>query len=205
MANPTRSGPKGVEFSLILASTSPYRRALLSRLGLAFTTLAPRIEETRLEGESAPAMVQRLARAKAYAIAQDHPSAWVIGSDQCAVREGTILGKPGDHARAVAQLTAASGREVIFHTGLCLMNLAQGFEHTLEVPFTVRFRELSPSEIEHYLCREQPYDCAGSFKSEGLGIALFEALEGEDPTALIGLPLIALCRLLRQAGLDPLG
>lgn len=205
MVQPTVSGAPADDSALILASTSPYRRELLARLGLPFTAIGPHIDESRREGEPAAAMVRRLARAKAQAVADQHPSAWVIGSDQCAVLGDAILGKPGTHVRAFEQLHAASGRSVVFHTGLCLMNLERGFERTVEVPFTVRFRHLKDTEIERYLALEKPYDCAGSFKSEGLGIALFEALEGGDPTALIGLPLIALCALLREAGLDPLG
>jgi len=205
MVQPTVSGAPADDSSLILASTSRYRRELLARLGLQFKAIGPHIDETRRAGESAEAMVRRLAQEKARAVATQHPSAWVIGSDQCAVLDGQVLGKPGTHERAFAQLRAASGRSVVFHTGLCLMCIEQGFEQTVEVPFTVCFRNLDDAEIEHYLTREKPYDCAGSFKSEGLGIALFEALEGSDPTALIGLPLIALCKLLREAGLNPLG
>lgn len=193
-----------VDNSLILASTSPYRRELLGRLGLPFDTLKPGVDETRLPNESAEEMVSRLAREKALVVARLHPSAWVIGSDQCAVLDQQILGKPGSHERAFEQLRAASGRSVIFHTGLCLMRHDRGFERVVEVPFTVRFRALRDEEIQHYLEREKPYDCAGSFKSEGLGIALFEAMEGADPSALIGLPLIALCGMLRSAGIDPL-
>lgn len=205
MASSTLSGTNGGSPALILASTSPYRRELLSRLGLPFEAIKPGADEARLEGESAQAMVCRLAREKALAVAHRHPSAWVIGSDQCAVLDDRVLGKPGDHASAFEQLRAASGRSVVFHTGLCLMRGDAGFERTLEVPFTVRFRPLRDEEIHHYLERERPYDCAGSFKSEGLGITLFEAMEGADPSALIGLPLIALCGLLREAGIDPLG
>ncbi|MEO1750276.1 Maf family protein [Thiofaba sp. EF100] len=205
MVQPTASGTPADDSSLILASTSPYRRELLARLGLPFAAVGPHIDETRREGEPAEAMVRRLASEKARAVAAQHPSAWVIGSDQCAVLDDTVLGKPGTHERAFAQLRSASGRSVAFHTGLCLMCIEKGFERTVEVPFTVRFRHLDDAEIEHYLAKEKPYDCAGSFKSEGLGIALFEALEGNDPSALIGLPLIALCTLLREAGLDPLG
>ncbi len=191
--------------TLILASTSPYRRALLQRLGLPFTASKPGVDETRLPDESAASMVCRLAREKARAVAQTHPEAWVIGSDQCAVLDEHILGKPGTHARAFEQLKAASGKQVVFHTGLCLIQLASGFERVVNVPFNVHFRELGDQEIEHYLQREQPYDCAGSFKSEGLGITLFESMQGSDPSSLIGLPLIALCAMLREAGLDPLG
>lgn len=205
MVQPPVAGAPADDSSLILASTSRYRRELLARLGLRFEAIGPHIDETRRTGEPASAMVRRLAREKARAVAAQHPSAWVIGSDQCAVLDDQVLGKPGTHERAFAQLRAASGRSVVFHTGLCLMCIEQDFEHTVEVPFTVRFRNLDDVEIGHYLAKEKPYDCAGSFKSEGLGIALFEALEGSDPSALIGLPLIALCALLREAGLDPLG
>lgn len=192
------------DFTLILASTSPYRRALLERLGLPFEAARPGVEEARWPDETAQAMVCRLAREKALAVACLHPAAWVIGSDQCAVLGDAVLGKPGTHARAVEQLSAASARSVVFHTGLCLMNLSKDFEQCVEVPFTVHFRALTPGEIQHYLEREQPYDCAGSFKSEGLGVTLFSAMEGSDPSALIGLPLIALCGMLRDAGIDPL-
>lgn len=204
MAKPLLFCVPGSYPTLILASTSPYRRDLLTRLGLPFEAIGPHIDETRHEGEAAQDMVLRLAREKARAVAEQHPEAWVIGSDQCAVLGTTILGKPGTHERAFGQLRAASGQSVVFHTGLCLMNLDHGFARTVEVPFSVRFRDLGDAEIQHYLAREKPYDCAGSFKSEGLGIALFDALEGSDPTALIGLPLISLCGLLREAGLDPL-
>jgi MAF protein len=193
-----------LQTSLILASTSPYRRALLERLGLPFSVSKPGVDETRLPDEAAEQMVCRLAQAKAAVVAREHPTAWVIGSDQCAVLDGQILGKPGTHARALEQLKAASGKQVVFHTGLCLMQHASGFEHVLNVPFSVHFRELSEQEIEHYLQREQPYDCAGSFKSEGLGITLFQSMRGDDSSSLIGLPLIALCAMLRAAGLDPL-
>ncbi len=190
--------------TLILASTSPYRRALLERLRLPFSTSKPGVDETRLPNESAEQMVCRLAQAKAEAVAFEYPEAWVIGSDQCAVLDEHILGKPGTHARAFEQLEAASGKQVVFHTGLCVMRRASGFMRVVNVPFSVHFRELTTCEIEHYLQREQPYDCAGSFKSEGLGITLFESMQGDDPTSLIGLPLIALCAMLREAGLDPL-
>lgn len=190
--------------TLILASTSPYRRALLERLRLPFRVCKPGVDEARLPNESAEQMVCRLAQAKATVVAREDPTAWVIGSDQCAVLDGQILGKPGTHARAFEQLEAASGKQVIFHTGLCLMQRASDFERVMNVPFSVHFRELTAREIEHYLQREQPYDCAGSFKSEGLGITLFQSMQGDDPSALIGLPLIALCAMLREAGLDPL-
>ncbi|MDD2894020.1 MAG: Maf family nucleotide pyrophosphatase [Halothiobacillaceae bacterium] len=190
--------------TLILASTSPYRRALLERLRLPFSVCKPGVDEARLPNESAEQMVCRLAQAKAAVVAREHSAAWVIGSDQCAVLGEQILGKPGTHARAVEQLEAASGKRVTFHTGLCLMQHTSSFERVVNIPFSVHFRELSAREIEHYLQREQPYDCAGSFKSEGLGITLFQAMQGDDPSSLIGLPLIALCSMLREAGLDPL-
>ena len=185
---------------LILASTSPFRRELLARLALPFTAQAPDTDETRQPAESAPALVARLARAKAEAVAMREPNALLIGSDQAAVLDNDILGKPGDHANALAQLRRASGRTVSFHTGLCLLDSASGQCQVAVETFRVVFRTLSETQIEHYLRREQPYGCAGSFKSEGLGIALFERLEGDDPTGLIGLPLIRLTRMLEAAG-----
>ncbi len=185
---------------LILASTSPYRRELLGRLGLPFETARPEVEETPRPDEPPAALARRLAEAKARAVAARHPDAWVIGSDQVADLDQRPLGKPGDHARAVAQLRAAAGREVRFHTGLCLLRQADDdIQHHLDLT-VVHFRRLDADEIERYLRTERPYDCAGSFKCEGLGIALFEAIESRDPTALIGLPLIALARMLRRAG-----
>jgi septum formation protein len=191
--------------TLILASSSPYRRELLSRLGLVFQCHSPDVDESVLAGESPDALVLRLARSKAQAVAHHHPDALIIGSDQCAELDGRILGKPGDHEAAVRQLQAASGREVVFHTGLCLLNARSGRDHVTSVPFRVRFRALDSAMIEDYLRREMPYDCAGSFKSEGLGIALFEGMEGDDPTALVGLPLIALVDMLQEEGMPVLG
>ncbi|ROR32643.1 Maf family protein [Inmirania thermothiophila] len=186
---------------IVLASTSPYRRELLARLGLPFATAAPGVDETPRAGEAPAALVARLAEAKARAVAPAFPDALVIGSDQVAVLEdGTLLTKPGGHERARAQLAAASGRTVTFLTGLCLLDAATGAAQTDVVPFRVRFRTLDPERIERYLARERPYDCAGSFRSEGLGIALFRAMEGEDPTALVGLPLIRLVDFLAAAG-----
>lgn len=185
---------------LILASTSPFRRELLARLGLPFTTQAPDVDETRLPGEDAPVLVGRLAEWKARRVAGKEPTALVIGSDQVAVLGDKILGKPGDHPRAVEQLQQASGCRVIFYTGLCLLDGASGQCQVTVEPFQVVFRTLTVEMIEHYLHREQPYHCAGSFKSEGLGIALFERLEGDDPTSLIGLPLIRLVRMLEAVG-----
>lgn len=189
---------------LILASTSPYRRALLDKLGLPFACVAPHVDEQPLAGESAMALVKRLALAKAAAVAAQHPDALVIGSDQVAVIDGVILGKPHSHERAFAQLQAASGKRVTFLTGLALVHQAGEVALSLVEPFEVKFRPLTEQTIEHYLRLEQPYECAGSFKSEGLGIVLFEALTGRDPNALIGLPLIALIDLLAQLGYDPL-
>lgn len=185
---------------LILASTSPFRRELLARLGLPFSIQAPDIDESHRPGEDAPALVARLAELKAWAIAGHEPAALIVGSDQAAVLDGEIIGKPGDHERAVAQLRRASGRTVTFYTGLCLLDSASGQRQTVVDVFRVVFRRLTPEMIERYLRREQPYQCAGSFKSEGLGIALFERLEGDDPTSLIGLPLIRLTRMLEAAG-----
>lgn len=185
---------------LILASTSPFRRELLARLGLPFAVRAPDVDETCLPGEDAPTLVTRLAERKARRIAEEEPTALIIGSDQAAVLNGEIIGKPGDHHRAVEQLQQASGRRVTFYTGLCLLEGVSGPCQVAVEPFQVAFRTLTAEMIEHYLQREQPYHCAGSFKSEGLGIALFERLEGDDPTSLIGLPLIRLVRMLEAAG-----
>lgn len=185
---------------LILASSSPFRRELLNRLGLNYSCVSPDIDETALPDESAEALVCRLAQAKAQAVATEYPNALIIGSDQVAVLEGNILGKPGNHQKATQQLKAASGKRVLFQTGLCLYNSATGKAQLECVPFAVQFRQLTDEQIENYLKAEQPYNCAGSFKSEGLGIALFEKLEGDDPNALIGLPLIRLVRMLEQEG-----
>ena len=190
--------------ALVLASTSPYRRALLERLGLPFATAAPEVDETRRPGEPPQVLVLRLAEAKARAVAPAHPGALIIGSDQVACIDGQILGKPGNRERAIAQLERASGQAVVFQTGLCLLNGSSGRAQVLVEPFRVHFRSLSRRRIEAYLDREQPYNCAGSFKSEGLGVALFERLEGDDPSALIGLPLIRLIALLESEGLSPL-
>lgn len=186
---------------LVLASTSRYRQALLERLQLDFLTARPEVEEDRRPGEAPQAMVERLARAKAGAVADAHPDALIIGSDQCAAVGTRILGKPGSHARAAEQLAALSGQCVVFHTGLCLLDSASRRSWSGVIPYSVQMRELDAAEIEDYLRVEQPYDCAGSFKSEGLGIALFQRMEGDDPTALIGLPLIRLAHWLREAGL----
>ena len=188
--------------SLILASTSPFRRDLLARLGLPFTVQAPDADETPQPGEDAPTLVARLATRKAQVVARHHPEALIIGSDQAAVLDDEIIGKPGDHERAAAQLRRASGRTMTFYTGLCLLDGASGLQQVAVEPFRVVFRALTEPRIERYLRREQPYHCAGSFKSEGLGIALFERLEGDDPTSLIGLPLIRLIRMLEAAGVE---
>lgn len=189
---------------LILASTSPYRSKLLARLGLPFDTAAPRVDERPRPGEAPQTLVLRLAEAKARAVAPAHPSALIIGSDQVACIDDQILGKPGDRPRAIAQLELAAGRTLLFHTGLCLLNTRTGRAQTLVEPFRVQFRPLTRAQIEAYIDRDQPYNSAGSFKSEGLGIALFERMEGEDPSALIGLPLIRLVTLLESEGVDPL-
>ena len=184
---------------LILASTSIYRRELLARLRLPFDTVRPDTDETTLPGEAPPALVQRLAEAKASAVAALHPQAWVIGSDQVAELDGQALGKPGGRDAAIAQLIAMSGRAVQFRTGVCLSRAGSASRGALDTT-TVRFRGLAADEIARYVDAEQPYDCAGSFKAEGLGIALFDAIESRDPTALVGLPLIATAELLRAAG-----
>ena len=183
---------------LILASTSVYRRELLERLRIPFSVISPKVDETPLPGERTVDLALRLAKAKAAAVAKDHPGAWVIGSDQVADLCGAAIGKPGNFERALAQLQLMRGATVTFHTALCLMR--GDVETTLSVPTEVTFRKLSDEILEAYLHAEEPYDCAGSAKSEGLGISLLEAIQSEDPTALIGLPLIALSGLLRDAG-----
>ncbi|MFV0370897.1 MAG: Maf family nucleotide pyrophosphatase [Azonexus sp.] len=189
---------------LVLASTSPYRRELLSRLGLPFTVANPDTDETPLPGETPQALAWRLAEAKARAVADAHPQALIIGSDQVATVNGKIYGKPGTHERAMAQLRELSGQSVNFYTALCLHDSRSGASQICGVPTLVRFRALGDDEIENYLAREPAYNCAGSAKSEGLGIALLDSLSGDDPNALVGLPLIALCAMLRQAGMNPL-
>jgi septum formation protein len=188
--------------TLVLASTSPYRKALLSRLGLPFTVANPACDETPLPGEAPEQLALRLAEAKARAVASQFPDALIIGSDQVAVCNGKIHGKPGNHERAVAQLRTLSGQTVNFFTGLCLFNSRNGQAQVRGIPTLVSFRPLRDSEIENYLRREPAYNCAGSAKSEGLGIALLSSLQGEDPNALVGLPLIALCDMLRNEGVD---
>ena len=189
-----------VSRSVVLGSTSRYRRELLERLRIPFDVTAPEVDETPQAGEHPKALALRLALAKAQAVAALHPEAVVIGSDQVADLGGQPLGKPGDHARAVAQLRQMRGQTVIFQTALAVVCLASGFEEVDLAEVRVVFRDLSDAEVEAYLHAEQPYDCAGSAKSEGLGIALLESIDNDDPTALIGLPLIRTARLLRKAG-----
>jgi septum formation protein len=189
---------------LILGSTSRYRRELLQRLRLPFEVQAPDVDETPRPGEAPAALALRLALAKARAVAAQHPDAVVIGSDQVADLEGQAVGKPGTHERATSQLRAMRGRAVVFQTAVAVVRRDIGYEQALLAPVQVCFRDLSDAEIEHYLRTEQPYDCAGSAKCETLGIALLDAIESDDPTALVGLPLIRTCRLLREAGIDPL-
>jgi len=189
---------------LILASTSRYRRELLSRLHLLFEVQAPDVDETPAPSEQPAALARRLATDKARVISTQAPDAVVIGSDQVADLDGICIGKPGNHARATAQLKSMSGRSVVFHTAVAVLAGARGYARTEVVSVNVRFRTLTDAEIEHYLHIEQPYDCAGSAKCETLGIALLAAIESDDPTALVGLPLIRTCELLREAGIDPL-
>ena len=190
--------------TLILASTSRYRRELLERLRMPFEVRAPEVDEAPLAGETPAALAQRLALAKALAVSAVHPDAVVIGSDQVADLDGTPIGKPGTHERAVEQLRAMRGRSIVFQTAVAVVRASTGYAGTALAPVTVRFRNLSDAEIEHYLRTEQPYDCAGSAKCETLGIALLDAIDSDDPTALVGLPLIRTCTLLRAAGIDPL-
>jgi len=184
---------------IILASTSVFRRALLERLEIPFEVISPAYEEVAVAGESPEEMVQRQALGKAKAVQAE--SGLVIGSDQCAALDDRILGKPGNHEKAAEQLRASSGRTVRFHTGLCLLNAATGHYQVDNVIFEVSFRKLSESQIQNYLAREQPYQCAGSFKSEALGIALFESMQGEDPSSLVGLPLIRLTSMFAEEGI----
>ena len=196
----TTNGPR----TLVLGSTSRYRRTLLERLGLPFVVAAPDVDEMAFPGESPARTALRLAEAKARAVAVRHPDGLVIGSDQVADCGGEAVGKPGTHANALAQLQMLSGRTVVFHTGVALVDAASGRCRSALVDVTSTFRTLGLAEIAAYLERETPFDCAGSVKSEGLGITLFERIESDDPTALIGLPLIALTRLLREEGFDVL-
>lgn len=198
-ASPARRHPP-----LVLGSTSPYRRELLARLRLDFSVAAPRVDETPQPGETPARLAQRLAMEKALDVAGRHPGAVVIGADQVAELDGLPIGKPGTHARAVAQLQAMRGRQVVFHTAVAVVRPDTGFAESLLAPVAVQFRQLTDTEIDRYLRLEQPYDCAGSAKCETLGIALLERIDSDDPTALVGLPLMRTCALLRLAGIDPL-
>ena len=185
---------------LVLASSSPFRKQLLERLHLDFETLSPDIDEDQIAGETASEYVCRLARSKAEIVARSRPDAVVIGSDQCALLDDTILGKPGTHAKALQQLRQAQGKRVVFHTGVCVLDRQSGFSAVDDVVYEVEFRRLSDAQLEHYLRTEQPYQCAGSFKAEGYGVCLFSNMRGDDPTAIVGLPLIRLIGMLESAG-----
>ena len=189
---------------LILGSSSPFRKELLAKIGLEFITSSPDIDETRFEDEQPQRLVQRLAEQKARKIADSYPDALIIGSDQVAVLNEQVLGKPGNHENAMKQLIAASGNTVEFLTGLALFNSKSGHMQSLVESFKVTFKTLNENQIDYYLQQEQPYQCAGSFKSEGFGISLFEKLNGDDPNSLIGLPLIQLISLLENEGIDVL-
>lgn len=196
--------PCGAHAGLVLASTSAYRRELLQRLRVPFRVQSPHVDETRHDGEPPRDLALRLAREKALAVARHAEPAWVIGSDQVCSCRGEILGKPGDFESALAQLQCLRGRDAVFHTAVALVD-PQGNVQLREVPTWVRMRDLDDARLAAYLRAEQPYDCAGSAKSEGLGIALLQSVRSDDPTALVGLPLIALCDMLQQAGFDLLG
>lgn len=189
---------------IILGSSSPFRKALLEKLRINFSTANPNIDESKIAGESAPELVARLSVAKAKKIAQEHPHALIIGSDQVATIDGDILGKSGNTNKAFAQLQRFSGKVVDFYTGLCLLNSQTGDYQLEVVPFKVHFRDLNDTEIKGYIEREQPFNCAGSFQAEGLGVALFEKLEGDDPNTLIGLPLMRLSQMLTNQGINVL-
>lgn len=189
---------------LILGSTSPFRKEILAKLNIPFDCAKPNIDESALDNESPVALVERLAIEKAKAVASEYPDALIIGSDQVAMCDGEILGKPHNFENAVKQLEKFSNKTVVFYTGLCVYDSGLDYTTALVEPFLVHFKDLSRDEIENYLHAEQPYNCAGSFKSEGLGICLFEKLEGNDPNTLIGLPLIKLVALLKQHGVDVL-
>ena len=207
MGSPPADGtilPMALAVPLILASTSRYRHELLSRLRLPFEVIGPEVDETPRPAETPADLALRLALAKARAVAERRPDAVVIGSDQVADLHGEPLGKPGTHERATEQLRRLRGQRVQFHTAVAVVRSATGFERAVLNSVSVAFRPLGDDEIEHYLRAEQPYDCAGSAKCETLGIALLEAIDSDDPTALVGLPLIRTCELLRQAGIDPL-
>jgi septum formation protein len=187
---------------IILASSSPFRKSLLERLHLTFDCHSPEIDESQFPGESANSYVCRLAKQKAQVIADKFSDAVVIGSDQCALLDDQILGKPGSHENALDQLRAAQGKSVMFHTGICVLRQSTGFIEVDDIVFEVRFRQLTDSQLTRYLQIEQPYDCAGSFKSEGYGICLFDQMRGDDPSALVGLPLIRLTGMLENAGVE---
>jgi septum formation protein len=191
-----------VHTKLILASSSPFRKQLLDRLRLDYECRSPDVDESIRTGERASQYVCRLAEAKARIIAQQYPQAVVIGSDQCALLEDRVLGKPGNHDNALRQLREAQGKSVVFHTAVCVMHMDSGFVAVEDVPFTVEFRELSDRQLDHYLRVEQPYQCAGSFKAEGYGSCLFSKMHGDDPSALIGLPLLRLTQMLEAAGIE---
>ncbi len=189
---------------LILGSSSPFRAEILTKIGLAFTTASPDIDERSLIDEKPEQLVKRLSEQKAFKIAEKHPNALIIGSDQVAVLDGKVLGKPGNHENAVKQLMAASGKTVLFMTGLALLNSQTNNIQSLVEPFEVEFKKLTFEQIDYYLNKEQPYQCAGSFKSEGFGISLFSKLNGDDPNSLVGLPLIRLISLLEAEGINVL-
>ncbi len=202
MSDESRPAPHAP--ALILASTSRYRHELLSRLRLPFTVVAPHTDESALAGETPAALATRLALAKAWAVARIHPNAVVIGSDQVADLDGQALGKPGTHERALDQLRRLSGRQAVFQTAVAVVRADIGFERVELAAVKVMFGKLSEAQIDRYLHLEQPYDCAGSAKCETLGIALLDRIDSDDPTALVGLPLIRTCKMLRAAGIDPL-
>lgn len=187
---------------IILASSSPFRKSLLQRLHLDFECYSPNIDESLYPAEKAEAYVCRLARQKAEAAGKQFPQALVIGSDQCAIIDGEILSKPGSYQNALRQLRNAQGKTVVFHTGVCVLSRDNEFCEVDDIQYEVDFRHLEDSQLEHYLHVEQPYQCAGSFKSEGYGVCLFNQMRGDDPTALIGLPLIRLVQMLENAGVD---
>ncbi len=186
---------------LILASSSPYRKALLERLHLNFDCYSPDIDETRHDDEVASEYVCRLAEQKALALSNRFTDAVIIGSDQCALLENQVLGKPGNYESALNQLKAAQGKTIVFHTGVCVLHAAKGFKQVDDITYSVEFRHLSDQQLSHYLQIEQPYQCAGSIRSEGYGICLFNKMYGDDPTALMGLPLIRLITMLESAGI----
>jgi len=194
--------PEDKPQAIILSSTSPFRKSILDKLQLPFSCAKPHTDESPLDNELPSNLVARLSLLKAQAVAKEHSNALIIGSDQVCVIDGQILGKPGNFDNAAQQLSQASGKKVVFLTGLCLLNAQTGESETIVEPFTVHFKKLSSAMIKNYLLAETPYNCAGSFKSEGLGVALFERLEGDDPNSLIGLPLIRLITLLKNQGVE---